>query len=295
MAKWTVGTRGAARDTVFVGVLAALIFVAGCGKSNPEPAVEKSDEEKASAVKKPPEADSMGAAARSVPRLEQSFEEATISEPPDGAALPDQTMAGKSVGKMYTAVLEKWKHIPFQSASGKRLRYRAILETELGNIEITFRPDIAPNHVRSFVALARAGYYDGLVFERIVQQGDGNTNQKLNFIEAGCPLGTGEENFGSIGYWLKPEFSDQVRHEEGTVGAWHKEEADTAACKFYITLTKAPVMDGNFTIFGKVTRGLDVVHRIEERPLQTEEGFQDRPKNPVVIQKVTIQTQEVDD
>ncbi len=54
-------------------------------------------------------------------------------------------------------------------------------------------------------------------------------------------------------------------------------------------------MDGNFTVFGKVTRGIDVVHTIEERPLLTDDGLQDRPKNPVVIQKVTIQTQEVDE
>jgi peptidyl-prolyl cis-trans isomerase B (cyclophilin B) len=227
--------------------------------------------------------------------LSQSFAEATISEDdaPEGQILPGETMTGKSVGKLFTEVKSQWNTIPLISAAGKKISCTAILETEAGVIEIALRPDVAPNHVRNFVALARVGYFDGLLFERKHhEESDVNPGEVLEYIEAGCPMGNGDENFGSIGYWLKPELSDKVTHEEGTVGAWHKEEADTAACKFYITLTKAPVMDGNFTVFGKVTRGMEVVRAIARRPIRKEDEAHDRPENPVTIKKVTIRTSE---
>lgn len=88
----------------------------------------------------------------------------------------------------------------------------------------------------------------------------------LELIEGGCPLGTGDAGCGSIGYWMKPEFSPTI-HTEGTVGAFHDEEQpDTAACKFYITLSKAPVMDGEYTVFGKVVTGIAAARRILEQP-----------------------------
>ena len=77
-------------------------------------------------------------------------------------------------------------------------------------------------------------------------------------IEAGGPLGAGDpEDHDSIGYWLKPETDAKVVHEEGSVGAVHGEEPDSAACKFYIILSKAPAdpAGGSYTVFGKVTRG----------------------------------------
>ncbi|MBV9122242.1 MAG: peptidylprolyl isomerase, partial [Planctomycetes bacterium] len=177
----------------------------------------------------------------------------------------------------------------FVAPSGKRLSYRATLATEYGNIEITLLPDLAPNHVRSFLALAQAGYFDGLVFERTAHE-EGQDG-KLELIEAGCPLGTGEIGYGSIGYWLKPEFSSEVSHEEGTVGAFHYQDSDASACKFYITLCPAPEMDGQYTIFGKVTQGLDVARQILALPVRTDSPEGDRPKKPVVIQKVTIQSE----
>src|SRR5713226_7597855 len=109
------------------------------------------------------------------------------------------------------------------------------------------------------MVLARLGYYDGLLFERLVrEQSEVKPEEKLEMIQGGCPLGTGETFSGSIGYWLLPELDAKLIHEEGTVGAPHDLEPDTAGTRFYITLSKAPVLDGNFTVFGKVTRGLDV-------------------------------------
>jgi cyclophilin family peptidyl-prolyl cis-trans isomerase len=230
------------------------------------------------------------------PQSQQPFDQATISDPaPDGQWLPAQTAAGKSVGKLYLDVVKRWDEIRFVSLAGKPIRYSATLETELGPIEISLRPDLAPNHVRSFVALAQAGYYDGLVFERTLrQESETRPGEKAELIEAGCPLGTGQLGYGSIGYWLKPEFNAQAAHEPGTVGAWHDENDNTAACKFYVTLCRMPEMDGHYTVFGRVTEGLDIARKVLSQPVRNDpdnpEG--DVPEKPVVIRKVTIHTME---
>jgi cyclophilin family peptidyl-prolyl cis-trans isomerase len=109
-------------------------------------------------------------------------------------------------------------------------------------------------------------------------------------VEAGCPLGTGEPGIGHLGYWLKPEFNAELKHDEGTVGACLTGDSDKAGCRFYVTLTKAPVMDGNFTIFAKVTDGLDVLRTIVRQPRP--DGAL-RPNRPTVIRTVTIETREV--
>jgi len=227
------------------------------------------------------------------PRWQQSFAEATLADPPAGVGLPPETtMTGKSVGKLYTKVVRLWDGIRFVSPGGKRLAYQATLDTEMGTIDIALLPDLAPNHVRSFIALARAGYYDGLVFERTIHEESGNT--QLEQIEAGCPLGTGEIGQGGIGYWLKPEKNSHATHEEGTVGAGHGPETDAGTCKFYINLCKTPSLDGEYTVFGKVTQGLDVARRILSLPLSNEAPEGDRPAKPVVIRKVTIKASEVE-
>ena len=232
----------------------------------------------------------------------EAFDKATRGgdDPPANSnPPPDRTASGKSVYKVYKEVVRLWDTIRFVTPDGKRLDYSATIETDQGDIEIALRPDLAPNHVRNFVALAKAGYYDDLFFDRIVHEEAEmlpGKMQVLDSIEAGCPLGTGEPGNGSIGYWLKPEFADEkakVSHEPGTVGACHGVEADTAACRFYITLCDAPFLDGNFTVFGKVTRGLDVARRISLQPVivddQDAEGSH-RPEKPIRIKKVTIHT-----
>jgi cyclophilin family peptidyl-prolyl cis-trans isomerase len=212
---------------------------------------------------------------------------------------PDVTVSGKPVYKIYKEVLALWDTIHFATPDGKPIHYTAIVETDFGTIEIALRPDLAPNHVRNFVALARAGYYDDLFFDRICHdesEVEPGKMQVFDSIEAGCPLGNGDPGNGSIGYWLKPEFPAaevKVTHEPGTVGACRAMEEDTAACRFYITLCDAPFLDGNFTVFGKVTQGLDVARIISKQP--TREYEEDvagslRPDKPIKIKKVTIQT-----
>ncbi len=273
-----------------VGILLA-VCIAGCEPKHPSlEATEKTTAgapaEVAGTGDKPVPAD---------PQLEQPFAKATRSEPPaDWQRPPDLTLTGKSVGKLYTAVGRLWDAIHFTTRAGKPINYTAVLDTELGLIEIALRPDLAPNHVRNFVALARAGYYDGLVFERTVHAKSAEQPEvEVEVLEGGCPLGTGDLGVGSLGYWLKPEFSKE-EHDVGTVGACHGEELDTAACPFYITLSKAPFLDGHFTVFGKVTQGLDVARRIFWLPVRNDPEYPegDRPVKPVVIRKVTIRTSE---
>jgi peptidyl-prolyl cis-trans isomerase B (cyclophilin B) len=227
-------------------------------------------------------------------RLHQSFQAATLQEPPgdsDNYWLPEMTRTGKSVGKLYEAVVIEWAKVPFVTPQGKRLAYTATIATDLGGIKIELWPEVAPNHVRNFIALARAGYYDNLEFDRAVKRElEDKKGQFFEYLEAGCPMCSGEVNYGSIGYWLKPELSD-VKHEEGCVGAWHAEELESAACKFYITLSKAEWMDGSFTLFGKITQGLDVARAIQQKPV-IDDGIRDRPIQPVVIRSVTIECRE---
>jgi peptidyl-prolyl cis-trans isomerase B (cyclophilin B) len=225
------------------------------------------------------------------PRFKQSFKEATRSEPPgEFQRPPDLTVTGKSVGKLYSELVALWPTIDLVAPDGKPIPYLATLETDMGAIEIQLRSDLAPNHVRNFVALARLGYYDGLVFERAVHARPANhPDTEIEVLEGGCPLGTGDFGVGSLGYWLKPEFSKEP-HDAGAVGAPHGPDPDSASCRFYLTLSKAPLLDGNFTVFGKVTTGLDVARRIFSMPVRNDAEFPegDRPEKPVVMRKVTI-------
>src|SRR5713101_1934291 len=190
MAVWTrLGTWANARRIVIV--IAFGVYLSGCGQQKPS-------EESSDASKGDSGTQSNGVAMALDPQMHQPFADATISDPPeDWLRPPDTTLAGKSVGKLYTEVRNHWDEIRFVSPAGKPLAYWAILDTEMGEIEITLRPDLAPNQVRNFVALAQSGYYDGLVVERTVHE-DG-PDGKLELIEGGCPMGTGDMGYGSIG------------------------------------------------------------------------------------------------
>jgi peptidyl-prolyl cis-trans isomerase B (cyclophilin B) len=275
--------------------LAGVLLAAGCGKGG-DP--QTGDPGSPTLQVNSPSA---GVPTHLDPRLHRPFKQATFQEPPgEQQRPPDVTAAGKVVWKMYEEIAGQegagglWDKIVFASADGKRLQYSATLKTDVGSITIELWPDVAPGHVRNFLALAKVGYYNGLAFDRIYKEDlteDGAATAKTySYLQAGCPLGTGDGAYGSIGYWLRPELNDKT-HEEGTVGAWHGGEVETAACNFYITLNKMPWMDRQYTVFGKVTHGLDVARIISSRPLSEEEPG--RPKEPVKIREVTVQCTEL--
>jgi peptidyl-prolyl cis-trans isomerase B (cyclophilin B) len=127
-------------------------------------------------------------------------------------------------------------------------KYTATIATNRGNIVIELLARDAPRTVQSFVQLAESGFYDGLTFHRVVP----------NFvIQGGCPIGNG---WGNPGYELRCEYNP-LRYERGMVGMAHAGK-DTGGSQFFVTHSRQPHLDGRYTIFGRVTEGLDVVDEI---------------------------------
>jgi cyclophilin family peptidyl-prolyl cis-trans isomerase len=272
-------------------VAATLVGLAGCKKGGDEG--DKND------IPKPPvqveaKKDNNGktllaqsVALEKAPQL-LSFKDAVILDPhPEGESRPpNKTHTGKNAVKIFELIAnDLWDKVNFTDNGGRRIKYRAIVATELGDIHIALHGNIAPNHVRSFVCLAKTGYYDGMAFYYSINRKV--VDDTVAYIEAGCPRGTGEIGSGSIGYWLRPEISDKLTHEEGVLGACIGRDPESAACRFYLTAAAMPQMDGEFTIFGKVTQGLDVVRTINKRAVQEN----DRLEQPVLLRSVTIQTE----
>jgi len=128
------------------------------------------------------------------------------------------------------------------------------IETKNGDMIIELYPDSAPNTVANFKALAGKGFYDGLKFHRVI----------AGFMaQGGDPDGTG---MGGPGYKVKAEFNDR-KHVHGTVAMARSQDPDSAGSQFYICFAPAPHLDGQYTIFGQVTEGLDVLDQIKQGDL----------------------------
>jgi peptidylprolyl isomerase len=126
------------------------------------------------------------------------------------------------------------------------------LELKSGRVVIRMRPDIAPGHVARIKELAREGFYDGLVFHRVL---DGFMAQ------GGDPTGTGS---GGTGKKLKAEFSRAVRHVRGTCSMARTRDPNSADCQFFIMFDKAPSLDGQYSIWGEVIDGMEHVDAIKK-------------------------------
>ena len=119
-----------------------------------------------------------------------------------------------------------------------------------GKVVMELYPDTAPQHVASFVELIEKGYYDGLNFHRVVP----------GFVaQGGCPKGTGT---GGPGYAVKAEFNAR-QHLSGTLAMARSSDPDSAGSQFYICLAPQPSLDGNYTVFGQVTEGFELVQKIK--------------------------------
>jgi len=148
----------------------------------------------------------------------------------------------------------------------------AVIETSAGSIKFKFFPREAPGHCRNFIALAQKGFYNGLIFHRVIEG---------FMIQGGCPKGTGT---GGPGYTIKAEFS-KLPHLDGSVSMARSQDPNSAGCQFFICLGKQAFLDGQYSVFGQVTEGLEVVHKIGSTPT----GAQDRPKQNQVMKKVSIE------
>jgi peptidylprolyl isomerase len=265
-----------------VGLL-TLAGLAGCSSHNSDPGPPTDAPAATEAAPDPAE------------RFNQPFEKATTDEVgPDQLPPPDHTVAGKSTAVVREAVERLWPAIHIADAAGTPIRWTLTLDTGEGAIEVALRPDLAPNHVRNLIALARAGYYDGLRFDRIVRQQaeDPNGGQsEIRMVTLGCPAGTGDPGIGHIGYRLKSEFTE-TPHEAGTVGFTRDADPSSAGVRLYITLAPAPALDNSYTIVGKVTKGLDVVGKIAAGKLLPVDADPTRelPERPVTIRQTTARS-----
>lgn len=154
----------------------------------------------------------------------------------------------------------------------------AELHTTAGEIDIRFFPDVAPNHVRNFIDLAEKGFYNGIKFHRVIpgfmiQAGDPNT-------VSGDPSTWGS---GGSPNKLKAEFSS-IHHARGIVSAARlPNDINSASSQFFIMVGDAGSLDGQYSVFGRVTKGMDVADKIVSAPTRG-----DRPVNPTTITSVTI-------
>ncbi|MFL5330663.1 MAG: peptidylprolyl isomerase [Gemmataceae bacterium] len=274
-----------------IGHMAILVIaLSGCGKKSATPVAENRPSPVAS-IPNPETTVAEKSPSDEMARLHQPFGDAVLIQHPGNQQLPpDRTMAGLSTVRLRMEVERQWDTIRFVDAKGKPIVYLATINSDFGTFRVQLRPEVAPNHVRNFVALANASYYNGLSFEHLISQDGDGPDSHLEMVEAGCPLGTGEPGIGHLGYWLRPEVDETLTHQPGSFGAYHDDEPETAACRFYITLTNAPAMDGNYTVFGQVVEGLDVVRTISKLP-KVAGSFQ--PEKPAMIRNVTIETHEV--
>ena len=152
-------------------------------------------------------------------------------------------------------------------------------EMENGDImKAELYPEIAPNTVRNFISLVNRGFYDGLIFHRVIRG---------FMIQGGCPDGTG---MGGPGYSIKGEFSqngfaNDLAHDPGVLSMARAMDPNSAGSQFFIMHEKSPHLDGAYAAFGKITEGMDVVNKIAE----TATDFRDRPLEPQKMKKVTVE------
>ena len=153
-----------------------------------------------------------------------------------------------------------------------------------GKIVAELYPDIAPQSVRNFIALANAGYYDGLIFHRVIPG---------FMIQGGCPDGNG---MGGPGYCIKGEFAangvpNDLRHTRGVLSMARAQPMDSAGSQFFIMVADAPHLDGQYAAFGKITDNAQAAVDISR---VNRDMFTDKPKKPQTIKSIRVDTQGVE-
>ncbi len=152
----------------------------------------------------------------------------------------------------------------------------AVFETSKGTFEIELYKDKAPKTAENFITLVNKGFYDGLIFHRVI---DGF------MIQGGDPNGNGT---GGPGYTIPDEFHKDLKHSSEGILSMANAGPNTGGSQFFITLAKTPWLDGHHAVFGKVVKGMEVVRAIGK----VECDFQDKPLEDVVIKKITIKEAE---
>jgi peptidyl-prolyl cis-trans isomerase B (cyclophilin B) len=155
---------------------------------------------------------------------------------------------------------------------------KAMIKTKLGEIEIKLFPDKAPKHVENFIKLAKSGFYNGTIFHRVIpgfmiQGGDPNTKD-LNKKEL--------YGMGGPGHSVKAEFND-VPHKRGIVSMARSNDPDSAGSQFFIVVEDSPFLDGKYTVFGQVVKGLGVADKIVNQPRDARDNPAERIEMTVTV------------
>ena len=168
----------------------------------------------------------------------------------------------------------KWKESlpkPPKATFPKDKHYTWVLETNKGTIKIALKPDVAPMHVSSTIYLTQLGFYDGLIFHRVIP----------GFMaQGGDPMGVG---MGGPGYKYEGEFSESAKHDKPGILSMANAGPNTDGSQFFLTFTATPHLDGKHTVFGKVSSGLDVLKALEKSGSQS-----GRTSEKLEITKATI-------
>ncbi len=162
--------------------------------------------------------------------------------------------------------------LPFDTAK----TYYWVIETNLGTIKVKLMPAVAPMHVSSTIYLSRLGFYDGIVFHRVIQK---------FMAQGGDPLGRGS---GGPGYQYDGEFSKDVRHDKPGLLSMANSGPGTDGSQFFLTFVPTRHLDGKHTIFGEVVGGMDVVQELEKRGSLDSSG---RTSERLVMRKTTIEVE----
>ena len=155
------------------------------------------------------------------------------------------------------------------------------IEMENGDvITAELYPEIAPQSVYNFVHLVQDGFYDGLIFHRVIPG---------FMIQGGCPFGTGT---GGPGWTIRGEFSangvkNELKHTRGVLSMARTSDPDSAGSQFFIMHDDAPHLDGSYAAFGKVVSGIEAVDRIAETKTNI---YNDKPEKKQIMKKVTVET-----
>jgi peptidyl-prolyl cis-trans isomerase B (cyclophilin B) len=154
------------------------------------------------------------------------------------------------------------------------------IEMENGkNIKVELYPEIAPNTVRNFISLVKSGFYDGVIFHRVIPG---------FMIQGGDPTGTGTggPNYTIRGEFTANGFKNDLMHERGVISMARTSLPNSAGSQFFIMVEKAPHLDGQYAAFGKVIEGMDEVDRI----VSVRTDFRDKPIEDQRMKKVTVET-----
>lgn len=170
------------------------------------------------------------------------------------------------------------RHNQFSKEEIKKMaETTAVIETKHGNIHLKFFPDVAPNHVNNFIDLAKKGFYDSTTFHRVIpgfmiQGGDSNSKD----------ADKSKHGMGDPGYKLKAEFNEKS-HKRGILSMARSRDQDSAGSQFFICLADATFLDRQYTVFGEVTEGMDVVDKIVSQPRDSRDNPNERIEMKVRI------------